>query len=96
MEIGARVGAFLSSDSKAKVLKFLGYGTYEGKEAPPKKEGDFISQLGIPTPKLKLDNGETVWGYQCYWSAQDEMEERIQGLIDNGFTITEVKLSDRV
>jgi hypothetical protein len=37
-----------------------GYGQHAGEEPPP---GWFI-----PVPKIILNDGEVIWGYQCWWT----------------------------
>lgn len=72
METGTRVGAILRSDEKR--VELLGYGVYEGMEVPP--EG-MLHDLDVPNPKIRLDNGTVVWGYQCWWGMEDRVKESI-------------------
>jgi len=67
VNIGDRVGAILSADKET--VHLLGYGVYEGKHLPP----DFP----IENPKILLDDGSVVWGYQCWWAAEDKTREMI-------------------
>lgn len=30
-------------------------------------------------PRIRLDSGEHVWGYECWWGAEDIMKRRIDG-----------------
>lgn len=67
-EKGMRVGAMMSADEKK--MLFLGYGTYVGKEPCP--------ALGnYPNPKIQLDNGDIVWGCECWWDTEDGMKKRL-------------------
>ena len=66
MKTGDRVGAILSANDKE--VKLCGYGIYEG---------DITSPLGFPNPKIKLDNGKTVWGYQCWWGSEEKVKSMI-------------------
>ena len=39
--------------------------------------GTMVEQLtenGATTPKIVLDSGETVYGFQCWWSVEDDPE----------------------
>lgn len=65
---GMRVGAVLCANQTQVML--LGYGTYEG---------DLESPLGFPNPCIKLDSGETVWGFQCWWGPEDEIKKMAAG-----------------
>lgn len=67
-EVGARIGALLSVDDE--VVHFLGYGTYQGDQLPP----DFP----LPNPKLELDDGSIVWGYQCWWGPEDAVRSWLE------------------
>jgi len=75
---GERVGAILSANDKT--VKFLGYGVYEGDFYPDTAEGsvadmikDNQQQYGIDlvNPRLKLDNGDIVWGCECWWGQRN-------------------------
>ena len=75
VEIGSRVGAIQSADSEK--VDFYGYGVYEGEEIPSKEENEFLNKLSIPNPKIKLDSGKFVWGYECWWGPEDRVKEMI-------------------
>jgi hypothetical protein len=30
-----------------------------------------------PNPKIVLDNGETVWGCECWWGPEDKIKNMI-------------------
>lgn len=30
-------------------------------------------------PRIRLDNGKTVWGAQCWWGTEEAVKQRIQG-----------------
>lgn len=67
-EIGCRVGAMRSRDAKKAYI--FGYGTYEG---------DFMDgpMKGMANPKLKLDNGDIVWGCECWWGSEENMKKEL-------------------
>ncbi len=69
MQIGDRVGAILSSNSE--VVNFLGYGKYDGDIDHP--------YLGFPNPRITLDNGDTVWGCECWWGPEGEIKKILAG-----------------
>lgn len=74
-KVGDRVGAILSA--KEGVVRFLGFGTYMGKEVPPENVGGF--NIGLPNPKILLDNGEVVWGCECWWGPEEKVKKEIEG-----------------
>lgn len=70
---GDRVFAVQSANREQVFL--LGKGVYEGDFAPP---GDEWPE-GYKNPRIKLDDGGTVWGYQCWWGAEDRFDNWAQG-----------------
>ena len=70
-KVGSRVGAILSA--KEGVVRFFGYGEYVGDEIPPED----TSYITWPNPKIVLDNGEVVWGFQCWWGSEERIKEII-------------------
>ena len=79
---GDRVGCFLSV-AHGRGL-FLGFGTYVGEEVPP-NEGlssltGYLSGLRQANPKLVLDNGDVVWGCECWWGPEEEIKAERAGL----------------
>lgn len=75
MKKGIRVAAIL--EAKDRVVKLFGYGTYQGEEIPPKEIGGL--NIGLPNPKLLLDNGKIIWGCECYWGDEEEFNKRYEG-----------------
>lgn len=65
--IGDRVGAILSANDQ--VVNLLGYGVYVGDEVHP--------GLGRPNPKIVLDNGDVVWGCECWWGPEGRIRQAI-------------------
>ena len=74
---GDRVGAILEADTET--VKLLGFGVYEGEEIPPPNIEKHMFCPGIPNPKILLDNGEIVWGCQCWFAS----EEKVKAMIGN-------------
>ena len=79
--LGERVGA-VRNDEGNKVYMF-GFGTYEGEEVPPEGVvgafGVSLRKLGRKNPKIKLDNGNFVWGCQCWWGKEDTVRKMFEG-----------------
>jgi len=76
---GDRVGAILSIENGQ--IKFLGYGIYVGKEIPPpgiKFLGMDYNQFGLENPKIILDNGDIVWGCQCWWGSEKAIRDTLE------------------
>lgn len=89
-QIGSRIGAILGSDDKQ--VQFLGYGTYEGEEIPPPEVGGF--NIGAPNPKLKLDNGSTVWGCECWWGSEAKIKAKLERWEKTGLRIVTVDINE--
>lgn len=79
MNIGDRVGAISHSDETT--VYMFGYGTYQGEEVPPKGVigafGIDMGELGAKNPKILLDDGNVVWGCQCWWGSENRVEQMI-------------------
>lgn len=56
------------SHSEDDKLFIFGAGVYVGDEIPP--------ELGIPNPKIELDNGQVVFGYECWWGSEKEIKKK--------------------
>jgi len=69
-EPGIRVGAIRDSDSKN--VNLFGYGVYLGNE-----ETEIMKGFAMANPKIQLDNGQIVWGYQCWWGPEEQIKKHI-------------------
>lgn len=76
MKIGDRVGAILKADAER--VHLLGYGVYRGRDIPP---DEMMQELGIDNPKIQLDDGRVVWGYQCWWGPEEKVKDQIGGRV---------------
>ena len=63
-----RVIAIQKSDEKN--VYIYGYGEYVGKEPCSKLHN-------IENPKIILDNGNVIWGCECWWGNADRVEKEI-------------------
>lgn len=45
-----------------------------GEDVPP---DGFCSHFDIPNARIRLDNGKTVWGHECWWGPCDEIRIRL-------------------
>lgn len=61
LKVGERVGAV--SNTIDGTVYLYGYGVYVGSEVPP--DGP-LHKRGTADPKIILDDGGVVWGYQCW------------------------------
>lgn len=76
--IGERVGAVMSADEAT--VRLYGFGRYAGHEVPPPGVsflGLDLHELGHENPKIELDNGQVVWGCECWWGAESRVRKMI-------------------
>lgn len=58
---GIRVYAIRDMDGST--IHLFGFGVYEG---------DFFNgAVGGSNPRIKLDNGQIVWGAECWWGPEE-------------------------
>lgn len=81
---GARVGAIKKAD--ASTVWLYGYGTYDGDHVPPDGAGFFP---GMPNPRITLDDGSVVWGFQCWWGPEDKIKDEYKN-----HTVVQVSVKD--
>lgn len=86
---GDRIGALIGTNDD-KVVKWLGYGTYQGEHVPPEDVGGY--NLGLPNPKLVLDNGDVVWGCEVWWGSEKGMKEKLEIYRAEGYDIQTVSI----
>lgn len=53
---------------------------------------ELLSRMNL-NPKIELDDGRVVWGYQCWWGPEDKFDEFVEGREVINTTIEEA-LSD--
>jgi len=92
IEVGQRVGAI--SHSSGGTVYFLGYGVYEGEFVPDAVAGGFMGkmlhEINRVNPRIKLDNGKTVWGCECWWGP----EEEVRASLDNFVTVIDLDIDE--
>ena len=74
VQVGERAGAILKAD-KNKVM-LLGYGVYDGPQSLP---AELAFYEGHKNPRITLDNGNVVWGVQCWWGSEEAIQNSIRG-----------------
>lgn len=70
---GDRVYA-LASANETEIYLF-GVGVYVGDEVPPADVNPILN-IGRPNPRINLDNGQTVWGCECWWGAEADLMKK--------------------
>ena len=93
--IGDRVGCILSGERDGKTVNFLGYGVYEGDFISPigpfgmsweefdeiarKDDPNYTADKRAKNPRIKLDNGNIVWGQECWWGDEEKIKKMLDG-----------------
>lgn len=90
-----RVGVLFSVDYNAKIVQLIGYGELVGDEIPPKNINPWISGGNRPNPKIILDDGDIVWGCECWWGAEDIIKEKIEYWDKEGYNIQNVRITEQ-
>jgi len=73
-----RVGVIIGESDG--VLKVLGNGEYVGDEVPIEAVGmfaDMMRKINHPNPKIVLDNGDVVYGCECWFGSIEKMDRII-------------------
>lgn len=91
MQVGERVGAMLRNDGKA-VIRLLGFGSYEGLFQNPsdpihddifselrQEDNQKIRMLYNLGHRIRLDNGEVIWGSECIWGPEFRIRRSLTG-----------------
>lgn len=81
-QVGDRVIALQCSNNDTKTVNIFGHGVYVGDY--PVAIFDYFE---IKNPKIQLDNGNIVWGYQCWWSDEDILLNRFK---DYEFVVVDI------
>lgn len=80
-QVGERVGVYIGVTAEnPNAIKGCGYGVYDG-DLSGGPLGDF------PNPRITLDNGEVIWGCQCWWGDEARIKERLEGYQKEGYTL---------
>ena len=89
--VGSRVCAI--QDGAGTQLNIFGYGEYIGDDVPGEEAAGFLAdalrELGRTNPMIRLDNGDTVYGCECWWVTEETMREQYKD-----FTIVEVDIRE--
>lgn len=89
--VGTRVVAF--SHREGKRVYIFGKGAYEGDFDPEEAVGelaDLCRMEGFKSPRIRLDDGQVVYGCECWWCEETDIEGELEG-----FEIVNVDIKDR-
>ncbi len=102
-----RVGVILGS--KDNIVKFLGYGVYEGDFDPDDptyapapvggvadmaREAKRVAKYRSTNPRIRLDNGKLVWGCECWWGDEEKVKKKIEAYKQADYIIKDVDIDE--
>ena len=79
-----RVLAISHTDPERGEAHIFGLGTLVGVAVPHEAVGPMASMAvaeGLEVPVIKLDDGNVVYGCECWWGDMEEGEKRIAGMV---------------
>lgn len=76
-KVGSRI--FAVQQATADTVWLYGVGTYVGDEVPPEHVDAELHQIGLQCPRLVMDSGLDVWGFECWWGPEESYDKFIQG-----------------
>lgn len=75
---GDRVGAIISiAEGKATIA---GYGVYDGEHPVPEEIDADLAKMKLKNPKITLDDGNVIWGCECYWGSESSVKATLDRL----------------
>lgn len=93
-----RVGVIFAVSPEKKQVLFFGFGTFLGYFKPEREDVGFLPEekdvLRLPNPKILLDNGDVIWGYECWWGKEQEIRDFLQQKIDDKYTVYNIKIGE--
>lgn len=104
IKIGDRVGAIIGVENK--IVTFLGYGVFEGDFYPEDAVGFIANALRFnvekgkakkedkTNPRIKLDNGGSVYGCECWWGSEEKVKKELEKYKKAGYEIKLCEIED--
>jgi hypothetical protein len=71
-KVGDRVAAIRNADETTVYL--YGYGVYDGYH-----DNEIVPGVFTPNPRITLDDGQIIWGSECWWGAEEITKEKFKG-----------------
>lgn len=93
-KIGERVMAICGMNEEKNVVEVFGSGVRIADAVPP--DGVFMvgidmHKIGHENPCILLDNGEEVFGCECWWGPEESLKKRIEGFKTKVVSISEYR-----
>lgn len=96
-EVGDRVGAIFGVDSDTSTVTFLGYGVFSGWEVPVTGVGylaEVLKEINVENPKITLDNGDVVWGCECWFGKEEVVKRKVVKWQALGYHVVTERIDD--
>lgn len=75
IEVSSRVYAIEGSPDEGHTIEFFGFGVYLGDFIPDENArgwAEYARALAHENPKIQLDNGDIVYGGECWWGLEKD------------------------
>lgn len=95
--VGRKVLAVNTINNERRYVEVLGRGTFLGVFPPDTALGniaDDVRELGELNPKIELNDGQIVWGCECWWMDAYRGDMWLAELASIGYEIRDVSISD--
>jgi hypothetical protein len=90
VKVGERIGAVMKA--KEGVVHLFGYGVRIEDKVPPANAGGFgslLHEVGAPNCCLRLDNGDEIFGCECWWGDEESIKKRFAN-----YTVVQASISE--
>lgn len=89
--IGDRIGAICGRlDEDPNDVRVFGFGVYAGDEVPPPEVTGPFGPVSHKNPKLVLDDGQIVFGCECWWGDEERVKRTIEDAQAQGYQTTAI------
>lgn len=77
VQVGDRVIALRSANNNEKKAYSYGAGVYKGEQLV--EHNPKLKELGFKNPCIELDDGNLVYGMECWWGPEEAVKKRFEG-----------------
>ncbi len=92
-QIGIAKGLGLDDAELAEMRSRLIEKEAEERKRPSRERALEVFQSGHKNPCIKLDNGDIVWGRECWWGPEEEIKAQVAKYVQHGRTVRETTIA---
>ncbi len=71
---GSRVIALREANKDSNEVSLIGSGVYVGDFDVPEHYSSILPASAMQQPKIELDDGTVIWGFECWWGPEDRIK----------------------